>query len=350
MSITLLQGDCRELLDTLPTASVQQIVTSPPYWRLRRYTDDPREIGQEDSPAAYVTALVDVFERCRRVLRDDGTLWIVIGDAYAGSGKGGGGSFEQKERGRRTYSKGMATTAQSTGLPAKSLIGLPWRAAFALQDRGWILRNEIVWRKPRGGREAVYDRCSRDHETVFLFSKSPRYFFDWKAIAPPTAQADRPQYKRALELAQGAGLTDAHFAAIRAAGITDTGKAARTQSGTGKNTAEVQRLAAEAKQALGGYYREFLISEIKRPPTVWTIDFEPLADDHYAPMPLALAERCIKAGSRPGDTVLDPFAGSGTTGRAALALQRSAVLIDLAYTDLQERRTDGVQVQMVELL
>lgn len=343
--ITHLHGDCLALLPTLDAGSMQTIVTSPPYWRMRQYTDDPREIGQEPTPAEYVAALVAVFRECRRVLRDDGTLWLNLGDAYANDGKWGGSTGGKHASGLHGQ-QGPGRKKVSTGLPPKSLIGLPWRVAFALQDDGWVLRNEIVWHKTNCMPEAVDDRCVRNHEPVFLLGKTGNCYFDWEAIAEPSTRTSRPQYRRALELAKAASLTDAHFAAIRAAGMSDAGKARSVQSGTGKNTAEVQRLADEAKQVLGGYYREFLTPEKKRPPTVWSIAPEPLADEHYAPMPQALAERCIKAGSRPGDTVLDPFGGSGTTGRAAIALGRRAVLIDLGYQELRARRTDGVQMRL----
>jgi len=344
--ITSLHGDCRDILQTLDERSVQAIITSPPYWRMRQYTDDPREIGQETTLAAYVAALADVCAACWRVLRDDGTLWINLGDAYANDGKWGG-STGGKHAGGLHGQSGPGRAKVSTGLPPKSLIGLPWRVAFALQDRGWVLRNEIIWHKttcmPEG---RLIDRFHRNHEPVFLFSKGARYFFDPDALAEPTMISDRTQYRRAIELAQEAGLTEEHFAAIRSVGLTDTGKNQQTQTGTGKNAPAVQALADEAKRVLGGYYREFLMAPTKGARTVWSIAPEPLDDDHYAPMPQELAERCIRAGSRPGDVVLDPFAGSGTTGRAALALQRSAVLIDLSYQELQGRRTDGVQVEM----
>lgn len=320
MSITLLQGDAREMLDALGDGSAQMIVTSPPYWRLRRYTNDPREVGQEDTPSAYAAALADVFERCRRVLRDDGTLWLNLGDAYANDTKWGGRS------GGKNYTSAAGgcigqRAKSSTGLPPKSLIGLPWRVAFALQDAGWVLRNEIIWHKPSVMPEAVTDRCARDHETLFLFSKSPRYFFDHKAISEPIKSSlDTPSWTE--RKAGGATAGNNGVSATYQRGVHGRGM----------------------RHDLGGQ------DGLRNPRTVWSISAQGLRDEHYAPMPQALAERCIKAGSRPGDTVLDPFAGSGTTGRAALALQRNAVLIDLGYADLQERRTDGVQVQMVELL
>ncbi len=378
--ITHLHGDCRELLPTLPDRSVQAIVTSPPYWRMRQYTDDPREIGQEPTPAEYVVALVAVFRECRRVLADDGTLWLNLGDAYADDRKWGG-STGGKHAGGLHGQRGPGRAKVRTGLPPKSLIGLPWRVAFALQDDGWVLRNDIIWHKPNGMPSPATDRCVMNHEYVFLFAKQPTYFFDADAIAEPAVstsnrgggkkaqhlvkgpgefgdgfksrwlpkggpESERPQLRRAYELAQQHGLTDAHIAAIRASGISDTGKTAATQTGTGANSAEVQRLAAEAKTALGGYWREFLLKPTRNARSVWSIAPEPLADEHYAPMPLALADRCIRAATRPGDAVLDPFGGSGTTARAAVALGRRAVLIDLGYQELQQRRTDGVQISL----
>lgn len=261
---TLLYGDCRTILPTLDAGSVQTIVTSPPYWRLRRYIDDPAEIGQEDTLAAYVAALVAVFVACRRVLRDDGTLWLNLGDCYADDRKWGGSTSGKHASGLHGKD-GPGRRKVTTGLPPKSLMGLPWRVAFALQEQGWVLRNEIIWHRPNAMPEGhAPDRADRAHETVFLFSKTSRYWFD--------------------------------------------------KTGVGNSK------------------------------TVWSIPVGALRTGHMAPMPEKLAERCILAGSRTGDLVLDPFAGSGTTLRAALALGRRAVGIDLAYQDLQAQRTDGVQV------
>lgn len=245
------------------------------------------------------------------------------------------------------------------------------------------MRSDVIWSKPNCMPESAADRPTRAHEYVFLLAKSKRYYYDadavaeaatatenrggankvqalvvapgarndgfgarWRPVGGP--ESDRPQMRRARELAQQAGLTDAHIAAIRASGITDTGKNAAMQSGTGQNTEEVQRLAGEAKAALGGYWREFLLSSTRNRRTVWSIATTPYPGAHYAVMPEELADLCIKAGSRPGDTVIDPFGGTGTVGRRAIALGRRAMLIELNpdYVDLQDQRTAAVQIEM----
>jgi len=312
MTTTLLSGDCRELLPTLPAHSVQAIITSPPYWRMRQYTDDPRELGQEDTPAAYVAALAAVFAACWRVLRDDGTLWLNLGDAYANDSKWGGATGGKATAGLHGAG-GPGRRKVATGLPAKSLIGLPWRVAFALQDAGWVLRNDIIWHKPNVMPESVMDRCSMAHEYLFLFSKSDRYYFNKDAIREPYAEASLSRYKYDFK-AYGKD----HPYAQKHGAIRDGGKISASPQGRGART-------------------------------VWTIPTSSIPDAHYAPMPEALARRCILAGSRPGDTVLDPFAGSGTTLRAAVSLERHAVGIDLGYAELQARRLDGVQIAMTAL-
>ena len=380
--VTLYHGDARDIVPQLPPRSVQCIVTSPPYFGLRRYSNDEREIGGEPTPAEYVAHLVEVFDAAWDVLTDDGTLWLNLGDSYANDTKWGGRTSGKHAAGLQG-SNYIGRNRRNTGLPSKSLIGIPWRVAFALQDAGWVLRNEIIWHKPSVMPESVTDRLTRDHETMFLFTKQPHYYFNQAAIAEPVRRADRPQYMRAVEIALEAGLTNEHIDAIRAAGITDTGKARQTQSGTGKNSDEVLRLAAEAKNALGGYYREFLTVSVadsfkrsarvvpgnnathrddrddvhyskltRNRRTVWRIAAQPLRDEHFAPFPEALVEPCILAGSRPGDTVLDMFAGSGTTMRVAERFGRNSIGIDLSqtYLKIQERRTNGVQMHMEALL
>jgi len=315
--VTLYQGDCRDVLATLEPESAQTIVTSPPYWMARIYTDDPREIGQEPTPAEYVAALVAVFAACWRVLRSDGTLWVNIGDRYSSSSTYNAPRSMHTENGWKQAGRSPNANVKATGLPPKSLIGLPWRAAFALQDAGWILRSDIIWSKPAPQPESVLDRPTRSHEYVFLFAKSEDYFFDVRAISEPVSEVSLRRIRQTTFNQQTGGPKD-------------------YQNGTNTNRSARKTIENFAKNTDG----------LRRPRTVWNIPTANLSDEHYAPMPQALAERCILAGSRPGDVVLDPFAGSGTTGRGALALGRRAVLIDLAYSEMQQRRTDKVQVRM----
>lgn len=304
--VTLYLGDALEVVRTLPSESVNCVVTSPPYLGLRDYGMDG-QYGQEGTPQGYAETLRILFDEIRRVLTADGTVWLNLGDSY---GKG------------------------------KNLLGVPWRVAFALQDDGWTLRNDVIWAKPAGMPDPAKDRLGRKHEHVFLLTKGLRYSFDLDAIkVAASGTAERPQRRRAEELFTTAGLTQDHLDAIRATGITDVGKATITQTGTGKNTAAVRALAAEAKTVLGGYWREFLVSDRKNPGDVWTIPTTPFPDAHLATFPPDLARRCILAGCPEGGTVLDPFSGSGTTGMAALEQGKQYIGIDLnpEYLDLSLR-------------
>lgn len=302
MTITILHGDCRDLLPTLDDGSVQTCVTSPPYWGLRDY-GVAGQIGREPTLVEYVQTLVAVFREVRRVLRDDATLWLNLGDAFSMDSKWGGAS------GAKNYTSaagGMPCERRTTGLGDKQLLGLPWRVAFALQDDGWILRSDIIWHKPNVMPESVKDRPTRSHEYLFLFAKSQRYYYDADAI------------KEAV-----------------------TGNAHG-----GKEPNQHQRWAiglASSKTTLGITHG----SNIRNRRSVWAITTTPTPFAHFATFPEALVEPCILAGSRAGDTVLDPFGGSGTTARVAERLQRNAVLCELnpAYIDLAERRTDGVQLE-----
>lgn len=373
MSVRIITGDCRDVLRTLPDRSIHCVVTSPPYFGLRDYGVDG-QIGLEPTPSEFVAEIVAVFRELRRVLRDDGTLWLNLGDSYSG---GGGfspdtpsnlGGAKQTTQSSRLY-KGRSPTH---GLKPKDLIGIPWRVAFALQDDGWYLRQDIIWSKPNPMPESVTDRCTKAHEYLFLLSKSQRYHFDAEAIAERVAEASiarlaqdvegqvgstrvpgktngamkavgRPQALRAAELARERGLTQAHIDAIRSSGIADAGKALVTTTGAGRNTDEIKRLAAEAKQALGGYYREFLMSGTRNKRSVWEVATMPFKEAHFATFPPALVEPCILAGCPKNGTVLDPFGGAGTTGLVADRLQRDAILIELnpIYAGLARRRITG---------
>jgi len=371
MSVEILIGDSRERLRELPDGSVHCCVTSPPYFGLRDYGVDG-QMGLEPTPSAFVAGMVDLFREVRRVLRDDGTLWLNLGDSYASDTKWGGSTSGKHVRAQHGDT-GIGRRRTNTGLKQKDLIGIPWRVAFALQDDGWYLRQDIVWHKPNPMPESVRDRCTKAHEYLFLLSKSPRYHYDADAIAEGLAPASierlsqdvdaqqgsdrvpgktngtmkavgnsavRPQTRRAYELAEQHGLTADHIAAIRAVGITDAGKAQVTQDGFGKNDASVAALAAEAKAVLGGYYREFLIAGRRNKRSVWTVPTMPFSGAHFATFPPALIEPCILAGCPVGGTVLDPFGGAGTTGMVAERLGRNAVLIELnpEYADLARDR------------
>lgn len=374
MSVRILTGDCRDVLQSLADESVQCCVTSPPYFGLRDYGADG-QIGLEATPEGFVAEMVAVFREVHRVLRKDGTLWLNLGDSYASIG---GGYSNEGSRGKasvispktqRAVLKGRNRNGHA-GLKPKDLIGIPWRVAFALQADGWFLRQDIIWHKPNPMPESVTDRCTKSHEYLFLLTKSDRYHFDAEAIAEArTSDEDsstfrggcyvggetdnaemgkrkvpgnvrRPQAQRAAQLAQQHGLTDKHIAAIRSVGITDAGKAQTTQDGFGKNNPAVIALAAEAKAALGGYYREFLIRETRNKRSVWSVATAPFSEAHFATFPPALVEPCIKAGCPAGGTVLDPFGGAGTTALVADRLGRDAILIELnaAYATMARDR------------
>lgn len=343
MTVRVLIGDCRAKLAELPAESVHCVVTSPPYFGLRDYKVDG-QIGLEATPDAYMAELVAVFREVRRVLRDDGTVWLNLGDSYAGyHGNKNNAVPTSAVNGwtNGTNENLRTSTANRNGLKPKDLIGVPWAVAFALRADGWYLRQDIIWAKPNPMPESVQDRCTKSHEYVFLLSKRERYWYDAEAIAESASgTSERPQQRRALQLAERAGLTAEHISAIRACGATDTGKAQVTQDGFGRNAARVLALATEAKAALGGYYREFLLAAERNRRSVWTITTQPFGESHFATMPPALAELCIKAGCPTGGTVLDPFGGAGTTGMVAARLLRDAILIELNpdYADMAKRR------------
>lgn len=395
MTIQLLQGDCRTILPTLPEKSVQVCVTSPPYFGLRRYDVEGNQIGAEQTPAEYVAALVEAFLELRRILRDDGTLWLNLGDSYSGSwGNYAPGGIKNQQRPqteegkrweRRAYgdTTTLPATARVPGLAEKNLIGIPWRVAFALQDSGWILRADCIWSKPNCMPESVTDRPTRSHEYLFLFAKSPRYYYDADAIREPhgTPRKSGPNALR--------------------------GQVEIRPRGNGQSIDE------QSYHPLGRNKR-----------SVWAVATMPYAGAHIATFPEQLIEPCVLAGSSPRAcevcgapwervtektpalaedgktclkcgknhgkpkiqteytehragkmgveryvcndyqtsgwrptcrhknegtarcTVLDPFVGSGTTCRVAERFGRNSIGIDLGYLDLQERRTDGIQVEM----
>jgi len=310
MKPIILTGDCIAQMKTLEPGTVQTCVTSPPYFGLRDYGHDG-QIGLEQTPDEFVGKLVEVFREVRRVLKDDGTLWLNLGDTYASNG-GAHGGREDNQRGvgaKRTHEAGggdQSPRRAPEGLKQKDLIGIPWRVAFALQADGWYLRQDIIWAKPNPMPESVKDRCTKAHEYIFLLTKSPRYFFDSDAIQEPA----NPENHRAT------------------AGIR------RTPPGQ----------TAHGGPKSGG--RSYVTRNRR---SVWTVPVKPYKGAHFATFPPELIEPCILAASRPGDLVLDPFGGSGTTGAVAMEHRRTPILIELnpAYHQLIEARLNSVEPRLL---
>jgi site-specific DNA-methyltransferase (cytosine-N4-specific) len=291
-------GDARTVLAAMPARSADCVVTSPPYWGKRDY-GVPGQYGHEDTPQAYVETLQETFAEARRVLADDGTCWLNLGDSYSA---GGGGAT-----GLHAYLGPHISAHRAAALPAKNLLGLPWRVAFALQDDGWILRNAIVWHKPNGMPESVRDRLSCRHELLFLFVKQPAYWFDLDPIRVPHAASTRRAIRAPRTRPPG-----------RPGGHTRPPK-------YGPGTPEV---TAARRYGVRRHTRGH--PNGRNPGDVWSIPTRPYSGPHFAAYPIDLPLRCIAAGCKPGGTVLDPFAGSGTTGLAAIQLGRRFTGIDLS--------------------
>jgi len=308
--VRVLVGDARVRLQELSGQSVQMCVTSPPYFGLRDYGVEG-QMGLEQTPEAYVTELVGLFREVKRVLKDDGTVWLNLGDSYAAnrayqvpSTKGGPKHSDSQSAG----GKGSSVPA---GLKPKDLIGIPWRVAFALQADGWYLRQDIIWHKPNPMPESVRDRCTKAHEYLFLLSKSERYFWDAEAMREP-AQHPKVMYKSTAKTKEQQNAFMGHAP-------TNLGRCGTAEDG--KRTSR----------------------------SVWTIPTRPYRGAHFATFPPALIEPCILAGSRPGDTILDPFGGSGTTGMVATQHGRHAILCELnaAYVPLMQERVAKVGDEFV---
>jgi DNA modification methylase len=304
--VTLYRGDALAVACELNDGSVDCIVTLPPYFELRDYGIDG-QYGLESSPAEYVETMRALFAELRRVLADDGTLWLNIGDSYNAYNGNRGPSATGFSRNDPlpALPKGAGLTTKA--LPAKNLIGIPWRLAFALQDDGWILRNDIVWAKPNGMPESVKDRFARKHEYIFLFSKSQRYWFDLDVVRVPHADVSIARSRRNSSLNLDVGYPGSPATLTRAC------------APNGKNPGDVWYPSAEGD--------------------LWSMTTQPFPEAHFATFPPELPRRCILAGCKPGGTVLDPFHGSGTTGMVARELGRSYIGIDVneTYLDMSLR-------------
>lgn len=313
MVIQIKQGNCLDVMKKLKAGSVNCCVTSPPYFGLRDYGNE-EQIGLEETPDKFVEALVDVFREVKRLLRDDGTVWLNLGDSYAGPkgnnrGEGAGGG---QKRGELMGFNNIKTKVPK-GLKQKDLIGIPWRVAFALQADGWYLRQDIIWHKPNPMPESVQDRCTKAHEYIFLLSKSQKYYFDNENIKENSLYYEKDK---------------------------------RSDKGNiryeGKRTESIDNLAQQSFVT---------INEKKNKRSVWTVSPKPFSEAHFAVYPPELIEPCILAGCPEGGTVLDPFGGSGTTGVVADRLKRNSILCELNpdYIEIAKNRIIDDAGMFVEL-
>jgi len=350
-AFNLLVGDALERLRELPDDSVQTCVTSPPYWGLRDYGVEG-QIGLEATSGEFISRLVAVFREVRRVLRPDGTAWVNMGDTYASSGWGGGvgenstinGSHQAAARAAREKLKNRIV-----GVKAKDKLGIPWRVAFALQDDGWWFRSDIVWHKPNPMPESVRDRPTVAHEFIFLLSKSEKYFYNTpEARERCVVGAAHPRVSKQKAAAEGARAFSRKRKASadeRQHAYTAEEAAARLEQGTGGASKRMGREPGWRQKQNESFHSAVVdVVEFRNWRDVWTIPTQPSSLEHFAAYPEELARRCIIAGSRHGDMVLDPFAGTGTTGIVAITEGRRFVGVELnpAYADMAEQRSRSI--------
>lgn len=362
----ILNGDCLEILKTIEDKKVDCCVTSPPYYGLRDYgtgkwtggnpncphrrlskrsdktitghkqdelagnvgdaiyksvcplcgaVREDKQIGLEDSPEEYIDKLVMVFREIKRILKDDGTLWVNIGDSYAGSGKsrGADGTVNVDPESKQSTSlgtiNGFLKKSGSGEAKPKDLIGIPWMLAFALRKDGWYLRQDIIWHKPNPMPESVKDRCTKSHEYIFLLAKQPHYYFNYEAIQEDSVCKDDRRH------------------------------------GNGRIEYDGKRANGEDTKAQISFVT---ITDKRNKRDVWSVTTKAVHEAHFATFPEELIRPCILAGSKPGGVVLDPFFGSGTTGRVATQLNRDYIGIELnpEYVQIGEKRTDNVQMSL----
>ena len=359
MGIKILHGSCLDRLKDVEDQSINTCITSPPYWGLRDYGTgewiggDPNcphmrttkiskdtstghkamfeqgnvvgdaiyknecpkcgairqdnQLGLEETPEEFVENLVEVFREVKRVLRDDGTVWLNLGDSYCGTGHKGNYTDPKHKEGRNGQK--IALNNKIEGLKSKDLVGIPWRVAFALQADGWYLRQDIIWHKPNPMPESVRDRCTKAHEYIFLLSKSPKYYFDNEAIKEDAKFPDGPNSPHKIKAVENV------------------------------YSANLQKIGANPKRN-------------KR--SVWTVTTKPFKGAHFATFPMDLIEPCVLAGCPEGGTVLDPFGGSGTTAQVANGHNRDAILIELneEYIEIAKERIapDGDLFTEIEVI
>ena len=303
----ILQGDVLARLKDIPDNYVQMVCTSPPYWALRDYGAEG-QFGLEPTPEGYVEKLVEIGQELKRVLRDDGTFWLNLGDTYWGGGWRGAGLNKHSGNVQKGHQGSHCGDAMSMGkgshslIKPKDMVGIPWRSAFGLQADGWYLRQDIIWSKPNPMPESVVDRCTKAHEYIFLLSKSKNYYYDSNAIKQPYKENTKPG----------------------------------SQFGGKKGNSELG-MKSKLQKSEQGYFEMKDGANMK---SVWNIPVRPFKGAHFATFPEKIPELCIRAGSKEGDIVLDPFFGSGTTGWVAQRLGRNWLGIELNpdYIKIAEER------------
>jgi len=287
-------GNAKDELLKIPDKSIQMCITSPPYYGLRNYNDQEKQLGLEDTPEEFVGNMVDVFAEVHRVLKDDGTLWLNLGDSYSSGGR----TSTTNQSLRKDIDYGVTRPPANKNIKPKALLGIPWRVAIALQEWGWILRQDIIWHKTTCMPESVKDRFTKTHEYIFLLSKQPKYFFN--QILEPYTSIERSNY------------------------------------GWGGVEIEGRNSPQKSKDM-----KSFYSNEGKNKRSVWTIPPASYKEAHFAVFPPKIPEICIKAGSDEGDIVLDCFMGSGTTAMVAQQMCRKWIGIELnpEYEKLIKKRT-----------
>lgn len=348
---TVYLGDAVEVVKTLPDESVNCVVTSPPYYGLRDYGVDG-QLGLEETPEQYIYKLVSLFREIRRVLKRDGTVWVNLGDSYAGNcsrtSKGRAGMGAEREG---VFTKGG-------GLASKQLMGIPWRFAFAMQEDGWYLRQDIIWHKPNPMPESVTDRCTKSHEYIFLLSKNEQYYFDHESIQEQANTQVDPRIGKRLEydgIRKGQeGMGQRAFVSLKTKprfGGSKYGDNADIHFSTysGKEWNPRTKNCQEDGQVPNSMHlrREVGLPDevyvVRNKRDVWTVNVKPNKEAHFATYPPELISPCILAGCPPNGVVLDPFMGSGTTGIVAARLSRHFVGVELnpEYQQMSLRRINN---------
>lgn len=350
----ILVGDCLELLRQMPDQSAYCCVTSPPYYGLRDYRVEG-QIGLEETPSAFIARLVEVFREVRRVLRDDGTCWVNMGDSYAGSW-GGHGRHDMGLGVSALSARQLAASqrkdkkASHPGWKPKDLMGMPWRLAFALQDDGWYLRQDIIWHKPNPMPESIRDRCTKAHEYLFLLSKSRRYYFDGTAIREPATWGITP-----TGVGFGHGYDEKPKPRVTVPRGWDTssgegGHGSFHKDGAARGSKR-NSFARETKYSDGAHGQkaqhrpgreDIDYSQTRNKRSVWTVATHGFKGAHFATFPPSLIRPCILAGAPRGGLVIDPFGGAGTTGLVAMQEGRRSILCELnpEYASIAQRRLD----------